>query len=127
MDQKTPVPSVAFDPARHVIAGRKLSDGRQLFFSLSSIVEAEKAIEAAPAIVAAPVVTQDDLANIAASVLAAVKESIPPPQFPADLMATFTEMTAALVALAQRVEKLEADVKVHTENFAAIMSLGSGE
>ena len=29
-----PRPSVAFDPNQHVIAGRQLADGRQLFFSL---------------------------------------------------------------------------------------------
>lgn len=118
MEQTTPVPSVQFEPSKHVIAGRRLADGRQLFFSLASIVDAEKAIET-------PVagLSPDDLAAIEARILAAV----PPPQFPADIIATLAEMTAAMVAQAKRIEKLEADNAIWAKNFAGIMSLAGGK
>jgi hypothetical protein len=122
MDQKTPVPSVAFDPSKHVIAGRQLSDGRQLFFSLLSIVEAEKGIAGVSP--NAPEVTQADLERIERKVLAAVQASVPPPQFPVDIMATLAELTSTLVAVAERLQKLESAVAIHTQNFAAIMKLG---
>lgn len=120
MEQTIPVPSVAFDPNHHVIAGRQLTDGRQLFFSLSSIIAAEKGIEQGPV----PDVTQADLERIERKVLAAVQAAVPPPQFPVDIMATLAELTSTLVAVAERLQKLESAVAIHTQNFAAIMKLG---
>jgi hypothetical protein len=124
MEKKNPVPSIAFDPAKHVIAGRRVHDGKQLFFSLASIVAAENQIENAPQPQAVPDVTQDDLERIEKKVLAAIKASIPPPQFPVDVMGALQDAAAALIkansdiaALTARVQALEGTVAVHSQNF----------
>lgn len=124
MEQTIPVPSVAFDPNQHVIAGRQLADGRQLFFSLSSIIAAERGIEQGPV----PDVTQADLERIERKVLAAVQAAVPPPQFPVDIMTTLAEMAGTIVALTERIRKLEENSAIHTKNFAAFTELvGRGE
>lgn len=127
MTEKTPVPAVKFDPSRHVIAGRDAKTGVQKFFALQEIVAAEKAIEDAPQAVSVPEVTKADLIALQAAVHDALA-NIPPPQFPADLMKTFATMTETIVSLTARIQKLEADNKVFTENFAQFKALtGVGE
>jgi hypothetical protein len=117
MTDKTPVPAVKFDPSRHVIAGRDAKTGVQKFFALAEIVAAEKAIEDTPQAVAVPEVTKADLVALQNAVHQALA-NVPPPQFPADLMKTFATMTDTIVALTGRIQKLEADNKVFTDNFA---------
>lgn len=141
MTEKTPPPSVAFDPKKHVLAGRQLKDGRQLFFSLSSIVAAEKAIETPAPAAASPTpapitngVTHDDLIAFEERIVKAARAAAPPPQFPADIVSTMTDLTKAAVAMKQenetlrsRVAKLEADNAVFTQNFAAFKAMtGAG-
>lgn len=121
MTEKTPVPAVKFDPSRHVIAGRDAKTGVQKFFALSEIVAAEKAIEDQPA-AAAPEVTKADLLALQAAVHDALA-NMPPAQFPADLMKTFATMTETIVSLTGRIQKLEADNAVFTENFAQFKAL----
>ena len=77
MEQTIPVPSVAFDPNQHVIAGRQLADGRQLFF-YSHRSSRQRGIEQGPV----PDVTQADLERIERKVLAAVQAAVPPPSSP---------------------------------------------
>jgi len=40
------IPTTPFDPAKHVLAGRETGEGREVWFTLGSVVEAERPIEA---------------------------------------------------------------------------------
>jgi hypothetical protein len=122
MADKTPIPASAFDPSRHVLHGRDAKTGLQKWFALSEIVAAEKAIETVAEPLPAPEVTKDDLDALKLAVHQALT-NIPPPQFPADLMETFTAMTQTILALTARIQKLESDNAVFTENFAQFKAM----
>lgn len=134
MTEKTPVPSIAFDPATHVIAGRNVTDGRQQFFSLASIAEAGRQLPTTteqPSPTAG--ITFDDLAAFEERIVKAARAAAPPIQFPAEIMATVGDMTRALVAITQRIEALEKDsrelgsaAELYKQNFAALKAITGG-
>jgi hypothetical protein len=123
MAEKTPIPASSFDPSRHVLHGRDAKTGVQKWFALSEIVAAEKAIETvAEPLLPVPEVTKADLLALQTAVHDALA-NVPPAQFPADLMETFTTMTQTILSLTTRIQKLEADNGVFTENFAQFKAL----
>ncbi len=124
MTELAQVPAVKFDPTRHVIAGRDAKTGVQRFFALSEIVAAEKEIETVsePQASAPPEISKQDLAALESRVMAELA-NIPPATFPADMMQTFAAITQTAVALAKRVEKLEAANEVFTQNFVQFKAM----
>ncbi len=100
------IPTVAFDAGRHVLSGRETSEGRELFFTLASVVAAEQPIERALEEQRAEV-SPAQLAALEQRFVAMLSANIPPPQMTADVMASLADATKAIVSLSARVSKME--------------------
>lgn len=72
--------------------------------------------------------SQDDLAALEERVVRSLRDQIPPPQFPADILQVLTDTTAALVEANKKIAALEQTVAVHTANFGELKGMiGGGE
>ncbi len=101
------IPTVAFDASKHVLSGRETAEGRELFFTLESIVAAEQPLERAlegPR----PEVSPEQLADLEQRLVTLLSNNIPPPQMTAEVMASLADATKAIVSLSARVSKVEA-------------------
>lgn len=111
------IPTVAFDPNRHVLVGRENVEGREAFFTLASIVDAERPLEAQHEAVALDEL-RSQVAELRASqfanesIVALIKENTPPAALTQETMTVLTEMTKAQLQHSKRLAELESKVSV---------------
>lgn len=122
------IPVETFDPSKHLVECREITEGRTVFTTLQSLMAAEDAIDAqSPAPPSGQGVTPEQLADLEERIIRNMRDAIPPPQFPADMLQLLTDTTQALIVANKRIAELEAVVATHTENFRAVMQLAGGE
>lgn len=116
------IPTVPFDPSRHVIACRENVEGRQEFVTLESLSEAERIYEqTAPA---GDFVTKDQLAALQEIIIRAVGENLPPPQLSSEIAGALIEVSNAVATMkaeyAERIRRVEEAADTLTDALATI-------
>lgn len=101
------IPTVNFDAGKHVLSGRETSEGREMFFTLESVVAAEQPLERALE-GRSTAVSPAQLAELEQRLVSLLSNNIPPPHHTAETMAALADATKAIVALSARVSKVEA-------------------
>lgn len=115
------IPTEAFDASRHVIAGREQGTGKQVWFTLQSVSDAERVYEgASEQSTFRDYVTKDELALFRDVVAKAVSENIPPPQMSQEITAALVEASQALAVLRGRVQALESASADMAHNFSVL-------
>lgn len=106
------IPTVPFDPAKHVIACRENIEGRPEWVTLQSIVAAERVLEAADQVpVAQP--APADIESLKREIIS----TLPPPELSGEVMALLTELTSAVAILKADILSLKADVATHSKKL----------
>lgn len=100
-----PIPTTPFDPARHVIRVREVTEGREEFCTLASLVQAEQPLEAALG------VSPEQLADIERRLFNLVSSNAPPPSLAADTLGALADATRAIVALKTDQNELQSRVQ----------------
>lgn len=109
------IETTEFDASRHVLQGRDGEDGRERFFTIGSIVAAERPLEAQHEAVAIDALRGEieALKNRALpdNMVALIQEQLPPASLTQETMAVLAELAKAqlqtkqdLTALSQKVE-----------------------
>ncbi len=121
MSDLAKIPTEAFDASRHVIAGREQGTGKQVWFTLESVSEAERVYEGAPDRAdVRDFVTKDELVLFRDVIVKAVSENIPPPQMAHEITAALVEASQAIATLRGRVQELEAASADMAHNFSVL-------
>jgi hypothetical protein len=102
------IPTVAFDPQRHVIGGRETSEGREVWFTLSDVVAAERPIEAKHEAVAIDDLKREidairsqplDTSDLERRIVQMFETFTPPPALTQETAAVLTDLTQAVLKL----------------------------
>lgn len=122
------IPTETFDTSKHRISCREAETGRQVWVTLESLAAAERVIERvfepAPA-VTGDFATKSDLLVLRDAMSRAVSETMQPPEVSQEILSVMSEAAAGMAVLMERLQKLEAAVRVHEENFSYIRSKGA--
>lgn len=123
------IPTVQFDATRHVIGGRETSEGREVWFTLGSVVDAERPLEAAHEAVAldelrseiAALKTSPSVpADLESRIIGLIQKYTPPPQQTQETVGILTDMTAAILALKNENAVLKSRLDVLASSVVAV-------
>ena len=114
------IPTVVFDASKHVIAGRESSEGREVWFTLSALVDAERPLEAQYESVALDQIRREidalkaqplNTVDLERRLVQMFENFTPPPALTQETAAILTDLTQAVLQLkkdhAETVRRLE--------------------
>lgn len=117
---------VPFDPSRHVIRVREVTEGREQFVAIESLVEAERPLEAQHEAVAINELRREiealksnpmNTADLERRIVSMFEDFTQPPSFTQETMAVLTDLTQAVLKLKQD----QADTMRRVDVMAAAM------
>lgn len=119
------IKTTEFDANRHVLQGRDGEDGRERFFTIGSIVAAERPLEAqheAAAIdeLRAEIAELRARAPVPENILALIRENSAPADLTHETMTILTDMTKAHVQNVKRLSDLEQKVDLLASTLVKI-------
>lgn len=119
------IKTTEFDANRHVLQGRDGEDGRERFFTIGSIVAAERPLEAQHEAVAidelrAEIAELRASASMPENILALIRENSAPADLTHETMTILTDMTKAHVQNVKRLSDLEQKVDLLASTLVKI-------
>ena len=119
------IKTTEFDANRHVLQGRDGEDGRERFFTIGSIVAAERPLEAQHEAVAidelrAEIAELRARAPVPENILALIRENSAPADLTHETMTILTDMTKAHVQNVKRLSDLEQKVDLLASTLVKI-------
>lgn len=115
------IPTAAFDASKHVISGREQGTGKQVWFTLESVSQAERVYEGdGPAQDLKGYVTKDELALFRDVMVKAVSDHVPSQQLPQETVVALASMAEQVLRQKKDIEDLKSALSDLTHNFALI-------
>ena len=123
------IPTVQFDPDRHVIGGRETSEGREVWFTLGSVVAAERPLESEYEAVALNELRREveglktqplNTADLERRILELFATFTPPPQLAQETAAVLSDLTQAVLGLKQENATLKSRLDVLAKSVVAV-------
>lgn len=120
---------VPFDPSRHVIRVREVTEGREQFVALDSLVEAERPLEAQHEAVAINDLRREiealksqplNTADLERRILELFATFTPPPQLAQETAAVLSDLTQAVLGLKQENATLKGRLDVLASSVVAV-------